>query len=270
MNKLLLSLLAGTLLLAACSKDDDTVTVGQPSAPTLASYRILYMDYPGSVMPNPHDPKNRVYLTYDANGNVLKRTGALLPLNSTTGYDFIFSDSLYDEVTYAPNQIQITRKDTYKNLQVAPDRKWIFLENGRMVKAIREITNTVPALDTTFFYYDQQAISRAVTKDRNQILYKDFTYNAAGNLTQIKTMGVNRFGNDTTHFQVETFENYDQASNPVRPLYFFDELFLRSLSRNNFQKYTSHWYSKDSTAAAKQTKNWLLQYDSAGNVKFEE
>lgn len=230
----------------------------------------MYMDYYGSFMPNPNLPLGLVTLEYDANGKILKRKSGPLPLASSSGYDFYFSDSLYEDLAYQPNQITITKKDAYKNLDVPPDRKVIFLENEKMVRAITERTGNLENLDTTYFYYAQDKVVRTVLKDRNTVHTKAYFYNGAGNLTLIKGHGIDRYTQDTTYLQLETFENYDQAANPVKNLYMFDELFLRSLSTNNYQKYTRHQYSKDSTTVSKETKNWILKYDAAGNVRFDQ
>src|SRR5687767_12242463 len=95
-----------TLTFTGCIIEDDDPSI---SLPALNSYRIQYMDYPGPVMPNTTEPKNIVNLEYDAFGNVIKRWGDLMPVNPGTGYNYYFSEGLFDEITYQGDQVIITK-----------------------------------------------------------------------------------------------------------------------------------------------------------------
>ena len=266
MRNLCFFLLLCFSVLSCSEKEDDA----QPK-PQLNSYRLLYMDYgvSGSMF-SPTNPLNLIKLEYGSDGKVLKRWNGLIPVNPNYGFGTMFFDGLYDEVVYQNNQIVITKMDTLKNLNVHPDRKIITMEYGKMVRFIRETMWYNLTYDTTWLYYNHETLFRTVTKNSSTILTKDYFFDNAGNLSEIKGLAIGRYWNDTAYFQTEKFSDYDAAPNPVKELGIFDETFNRSLSTNNYRRYTFQRFNRDSTLAADQYRNWTFVYDSNGNVKFDE
>ena len=228
------------------------------------------MDYPTSVIPNNTHFSHLVKLEYDANGNVLKRWGNIFPGNPNTGFDYFFSNGIYDEVTYQNNTVTITKNDTLKYSNVAPEWKKITLQNGKMISTIRMTSFYTPTFDTTYFYYSGNTLVKTIKKGRSVILTKDYHFDASNNLVRVNGLNIDRYTKDTLGFQVETFSDYDNADNPIKHLAMFDELFYRSLSQNNFRKHTIKQFGRDSTSSTSSSRTWILKYDASGKVNFAE
>ena len=228
------------------------------------------MNYPAGIMPRPGNPLILINLEYDPQGRVIKHWNGLIPANPATGYGFVFYEGLYDEVTYQENQITILKKDTLKNINANPDLKVITMEYDKMVRYTRERTNYITYYDTTWLYYNHHTLFRTVTKDRGSILTKDFFFDNEGNLSEIKSLAISRYMGDSIYFQSEKFSDYDSSPNPVRHLAIFDETFERSLSKNNYRKYTMKKYEGDSVMIGDAFRNWTFAYDEKGNVQFDK
>lgn len=99
---------------------------------------------------------------------------------------------------------------------------------------------------------------------------KDFFFNASGNLEKVETRQLLDDG-FVIKMITETFGNYDMAQNPFQGLFMFDDTFYRSLSENNFRKYTRQEQDMpNGTLYDTQTKEWVLEYSPANLPLFDK
>ncbi|KAA9327366.1 hypothetical protein [Adhaeribacter soli] len=264
------------ILTLGCKKEQDEIKPQpdlQPEPVPLflkpEKYLMPYMLYANWTMYSSEMPI--VTLEYDARGNVIKRNGGLLPINPNSGYDGIYSPGVYEEVKYFQNEILITQADTFKNLNVYPNPKRIFLDQqNRIQKTIKETTIYNTSYDTVFYYYTGDKLTSTVYPKYPATLTKHFIYNHAGNLIQTNAIYFNKYLNDTMYTETETFTNYDNAPNPLKRLGIFDELFYRSLSQNNFRSYSFVRIDKYGYIMKSNNRNWQFKYDSSGNIILYE
>ena len=90
---------------------------------------------------------------------------------------------------------------------------------------------------------------------------RSFFYSGA-NLIKIEGLESDRWNNKTT--TLELFEDYDSAPNPTKPLMIFDKIFYRSLSYNNFRKYSFEKRESSGIVVARTNRSWVLVYDDLG------
>ncbi len=229
-------------------------------------YNTVYMQYPAdSPLPGPAIAT----LEYDSKGKVIKRFGGLIPINPNTGYNYIYSNGVYDEVFYSPNEIKCIQKDTLAAFNVNPDPKIIILENGRIRKIIKEFKWYTTTYDTTDFYYTNNLLDSTVQYNSREIITRKFQFNTSQNLISINGVSKNRSDHSLNYTSQEKLEDYDNAENPTKYLFMLDETFIRSLSKNNFRKYTYRKYNLLGYAYVTIDKAWNLKYDDNGKVIFE-
>lgn len=248
-----------------CNSDDQSSTTPEPTY-HINEYYFNHMMYPNGVMEN---LDNLVKIEYDTNLNITQRKGGYTAFDPATGYAFIFTDVLYDQLTYSSNQIFIEKKTT-STFSVPKFERKIFLDNQhRMIKkAIFREFDLTPR-DT--FYYSYNANGKLIESRNGNINsaheVSSFYYNSANNLDSIVTQ---KYQAATIQSKVvEEFSNYDSAANPVKNLFLFEETFYRSLTQNNFRKYERKEYDADDHLTFSSFKNWTLIYDESGNVQFE-
>lgn len=252
-------------LTMSCNSDDSNLPTPE-TAYHINEYFFDNMMYPNGVMEN---LDNLVKLEYDEHLNIMKRKGGFSPLDQSTGYSYIFTDNLYDQLTYSTNEILIEKKTT-SPISIPKFERKIFLDNNyRIIKKtiFRELDFN--PRDTIYYSYNTNG---KLTESRSGNLnnYNEvskFYYNSANNIDSIVTRKYN-----STILQskvIEEFSNYDSAVNPLKNLSLFEETFYRSLTTNNFRKYERKEYDLDNNLTFSSFKNWTLVYDESGKVKFE-
>lgn len=96
------------ILTISCNSDDSNSSTPEPTY-QINEYFFDNMIYPNGVMEN---LDNLVKIEYDGNFNILKRNGGYSSLDPGSGYPYIFTDNLYDQLTYSANEILIEKKTT--------------------------------------------------------------------------------------------------------------------------------------------------------------
>ena len=258
-------LLIFSALVISCNSDDGNSSTSETTY-HINQYFFGNMIYPNGVMEN---LDNLVKIEYDNNFNIVKRNGGYSSFEPSSGYPYIFTDNLYDQLTYSTNQILIEKKTTSTFSIPKFERKLFLDNNNRIIKKeiFREFDLT--PRDTIYYSYNSNG-KLAESRNGNVNSYNEvskFYFNSANNLDSIVTRKYN-----STVLQskvVEEFSNYDSAINPVKNLLLFEETFYRSLTQNNFRKYERKEYDIDNNLTFSSFKNWTLIYDESGKVKFE-
>lgn len=225
----------------SCNTDDDSDTINNTDW-DLEEASGLFLEFNNSFGFLNEGGTDFKYI-YE-NGKVVKKRGGV------TNYEnfLMFSDEIYDYVTYTNNQIIVkTKRQEIKEEQETEyntTTNVYTLENNKIVKSI----NSSYKKDTIKYYYTGDLLTKQIFVNNSAGIRQqsNFYYNAKGNLDSI----VNRNGNlnQSTHkFDpininsrerfVEIFDKYDNYANPTKNLGVFPELFKRSLSKNNFGRY---------------------------------
>jgi hypothetical protein len=202
---------------------------------------------------------------------VIKRQGGLSPAPYWFGFDYLFNNDVYEDVTYGRDSVVIQRKtsDTGNDLDY---RKVIYFKDN---KIFRTVVSRDDRLYITYLYFNSSGrIYRTVEttwqKRGSETFYlavnvKDFSY-AGSNLIRVE--GEHTTVQNYKSKTVELFENYDEAPNPTRNLIIFDEIFYRSLSGNNFRKYSYDYRTETPGNFLTSRRTWEFEYDSDGVPVF--
>ncbi|RPD39006.1 hypothetical protein [Chitinophaga barathri] len=219
----------------------------------------------GVVIPPAGGP-SKFYFTY-VNGKVARRDGGYVPIATSSGWSYMYSLDVFEKVEYLKDSIIITQDDSRPDLEVMPFRRKLLIENGRLKTKIYYDERGPEWNDTLLVSYGPNGkVSRTEKYNQNVRVVKTFSYSGAGNLEKI--LGASYFRSDGQQYgeSTETFEGYDNKTNPLKNLWLWDETFYRSLSNNNFTKYESA--SMNNGSLSRSSSSWTLVYDKQGNVQF--
>lgn len=210
------------------------------------------------------------------NGNIVKRKGNRISVNANSGSLTNFTYNIYDTIYKENNKITIFKKIIPFNgiTAVALDKKEIILHNdGKIYYKInynQEYSNSDN--DTIYFNYSNQKIIQTYSKNYGyKTKQSDFYYNSNENLDSIVTKFY-QYDNQLNQVvqiptrEVETFEQYDNSNNPFSTLTIFDDMFKRSLSKNN---YSNHKITQYNPFYLKYQKNITLNHDTMGNLIYK-
>jgi hypothetical protein len=282
-----------TTCLLGCDKDDISLSDNL----RLESYYAYYMDYDPSIDPlfGPGGAFPQVQLEYSKN-KLVKKKGDFL--SGPGNYGYIFFEDIVDELSYSKNKIIIEKK-SYNPLidRLYTRLRTIDLSNdGLMMK------KTILELGASGNFSDKDTVTIQYTYNSNKKLTETYLtkkissssigsyiryyenslyyYNQNNNLDSIVTIrhSYNGNGYNSSYYPsrkvVEFFSNYDNASNPTKNLFMFDETFKRSLSKNNYASYKNsiYYYSNDgvlnSVPGSESGKTWTYAYDEEGNIRL--
>jgi hypothetical protein len=211
------------------------------------------------------------------NSNIVKRIGSPIASSTSSGIgSYGYTNNIYDTIFKENNKITLFKKVIPFNgiTAIAPDKKEFFLHNnGKINYKINykeEYTNSDN--DTLYFNYSNEKIIQTYSKAYGyKTKESDFYYNTNENLDSIVTKfyyydsQLNQILLSPSR-EVETFEGYDTSINPFNSLTIFDDMFKRSLSKNNYSKHNITQYNP---YFVKYTKNLTLQHDSMGNLIYK-
>lgn len=252
-------LLLGALALFGCQEDD-------PVAPAAAarSYDTAYMfRYPTG---DPYDGSRVV--VQSVNGQIVKRVGGFRPVD---GGGYLFATEYYDDISYAGNRI-LVEEGKLSNYSSEPIKKTAFLVDaqGRITHKIdvREPGYESPS-DTLKYQYDAQGLLTGTHRKIFSLLQENavYYYDARKNLDSIVWREI--YQDQIQKTVIEKFSNYDNAPNPLRGLFIFDETFLRSLSTNNFMRYERvETINSNQNQTYYDERTWNIPHDANGNIIF--
>lgn len=204
---------------------------------------------------------------------LIKRSGSYLPIFG--GYSDVYTDQVYDLVTY-PSQSKIVVEE--KNMLSSSSQllKWeIEIQNGQPVKRVSFVHyagNYVPG-DTALYYYDadskiQRIEYNSTVQGISYQLVKTFYFDDSRNLSKVTGVYL-RKPNTILYTAEEEFALYDDKANSLKELWPWDDLYYRSLSRNNFAKYAYKKFDAQNNLVESLMRTWTLRYDGSGNVIFK-
>jgi len=267
-------LLTLNLLFISCSRDeieDKSYDIG--SNITIQKYRAKYLEFPiGMYVENDKPEPDLVTLEFN-NGKVSTKIGDFLYKSPSSGLSTLFSKDVHAEIAYNENHIIITKKII--NSEYSINYKKEFLLDKNQIK--KSFFSQYASLDTIVYYYNNQRISKTITKmeyPREESLYY---YNSKNNLDSI-VIREYLYDNDTGTKYIDyklkwrkkiIFSNYDNRKNPFKYLIFFDESYYRALSANNYQKITYQSIDGSGKIYYTNEKSWNLFYKN-GEVDFSQ
>ena len=262
-KKLLLWLMIFAVI--GCSKKDDI----QPEAIKLDGYLFQLMHYSRSVLSSPSD---LVTFDYDMNNRIIRRNGGVYDssLDPSTGYRYMFSDKIYDELTYDGNKIIIEKKSTSPNIDPSIfKRTYIMNDVG---KIIQKTIETSPLTPIEIIYYEYNLSGQLFYSSSEGLNYSKeshYLYNTNSNLKSIITQEYDEQMTLTRKVSEEFF-NFDDSKNSIQNLMIFEEVFNRTLSKNNYSKYTItvEEYGTGGFSSHGEYFQWTFQYDENGNILF--
>ncbi|OWK72863.1 hypothetical protein CBW16_13000 [Flavobacteriaceae bacterium JJC] len=272
MNKIIAILLIG-FVSVSCSRNEE-----HPTDPVINNPLITKMNtnvfYPGSMSYNQADLK--FSFEYDSSQKLTKKIGGFLPISGSTGLSGFFTDKIYTSLIYTNNNVTVENFSSSTDFTVLKNSKYYTLNSLNQIVS-KEIPNTSNYwLKKQTFNYSDNKLSEIKTvlpnmpydpTDPNDYLFtylEKFYYDNNGNLTKTEYFeqqnGINK-GEKI----VRTFEDYDNSTNPTKRLQLLDDFFYRSLSKNNFKKYTEVHYNYD-VLGSTSTTTWIFNYDSNGQI----
>lgn len=269
MKKIILAFI--TIFIFGCSNDDVTESTIDYLKVTIDEYNYNFNE---SLQLNySYTPFNIVF--EKINGNIIRKKGNSIAVSTNSGSISNFTYNIYDTIYKENNKITIFKKVIPFNgiTAVAPDKKeYILYDNGKINYKInynQEYSNYDN--DTIYFKYLNKKIIQTYSKNYgNKTKESDFYYNNNENLDSIVT----RFYNYDQLNQmiliptreIETFEQYDNSTNPFSSLTIFEDIFKRSLSKNN---YSIHKIIQYNPLQVKFQNSLTLRHDEMGNLIYK-
>lgn len=268
--KYLFTILVAGICLASCSSADEDVP--DPNTDPL----VKQMKFDGANNGFPVNPSEINFnFEYDNTKRLTKKVGGYLPLAAATGFDRIFSDKLYTSLVYSNNKVTVENFYDSDIYAVSKGTIYYTLNSANLI-AEKEVPNTI-AINTKkqVYKYAEGKLTEVVTSYPNMTYYPEdptdyiltfsekFFYDANNNLTKTEYTELHN-GKSEGEKIVRTFEDYDTSYNPFKRMQLLEDYFYRSLSRNNFRKYTETLYYYD-TVSTKET-GWTFLYDAQGNI----
>lgn len=272
--KYLFTVLFVGICFISCNSDENITD--DSSNETLMREMNLNVMYPFS------SPINRGEINfifeYDNKNRLTKKNGGYLAIALATGFDSYFSDKVYKTLIYTDNKVTvenfyagddvtIQRNPIYYTLNSANqieekvDPKIIYMtafkkqsykySNGKLI----EIVTTFPNIS-----YDPNDV-----EDYILTFSEKFYYDVNNNLIKTEYLELHN-GVFNGEKIVRTFEDYDNSLNPFKRLQLLEEYFYRSLSQNNFRKYTET-LDNFGTISTRKT-SWTFPYDTKGNIIY--
>jgi len=257
--KYLFSFIVIILAIISCNKNNEN---DQPYV--FDTYRPSFMTYfsMGGVLGD----TNKVLLEYYPDGKLKRRMGDMIPV-PVPPYPrpYNYCDCVTDTFSYSQDQVNVIRRLQYENETILAYTMTYFLENGRVSKITRISPSGYYDTDTTLLIYNENGfLDSTVTRsyhltDLRQLLIKVFSFDSDGNLVKVDG---EYMGNGRTE---EKFSGYDVHENPLKNTIGLEEVFYRSLSKNNFTYYS---YKEIGGEYYFNEHQWDLNYDENDRPLF--
>ncbi|RDV16068.1 hypothetical protein DXT99_05200 [Pontibacter diazotrophicus] len=226
-------------------------------------------------------PSEGYTLEYN-NGKVSKRTGGyrcILAISCQNDNDIFDDRQVFYDVAYKGNTVKITTRspEGWSWLK----QEWLFQmhHSNQIEYLIYKAENRVMYDSLAYTYNTSGKISQiwsyGVYRDDTQVeavvqTVKDFTFNGAENLEKVETRVLLSDG-FVISLIVEEFGNYDTAVNPLQHLFMFEDTYYRTLSKNNFRKYSIHYIDAITGAnTGLSGREWTLYYNQSGMPQFDK
>jgi hypothetical protein len=226
---------------------------------------------------NPRPTSLKYAFEYDSNQRLTKKVGGYLALSLSSGYGSYFTNEVHTSLTYKNNNVIIENYSTLPDLSIPKDTRIVTLNALNKIET-KEIPDLLQKTRSKkeFYTYNQNKLVKIVTTLPNMpydatlswdyiLSYVEyFYYDSKDNLIKTEYFEQrNRINKGQKIIRI--FEDYDSSENPCKKLQLLDEFFYRSLSNNNFRKYTKIKYSND-ILADESTSTWEFNYDANGQI----
>lgn len=261
-----ISLIFILLFILSCDRNDNNLEKIPENKQFISGYFPYYMV---DLLKNMEENSYKVILENDGNHYTKKKYSGFL----NVGNGVISLDTREDIISTEDNEIKVEQKDRVIT-------NYHFVVKMKNNKMIEKITTNYKNKDTLVYTYENQQL-RTIINRNNGIRYKaKIYYNTRNNVDSILityNSGVeyNHQGNPYHIFdenrkpsQKIVLSDYDSYDNPLKNLGYFDDLFIRSLSRNNFRKYRRYGYDNNGNIISESGSDWTLRYEN-GKVKFD-
>lgn len=261
------------IFIISCSRTEDSPENNVVNEPLITKVNA-YLFFPGLMPNNSVEPNFNI--EYDSNQRPTKKNGGFFSVSPSTGYSVSFTDKIYTSLIYTGQNVTVENFYSSPDYTVQKSTKYFTLNSLNQIDR-KEIPNNNNYLlkKQTFNYLDNKLSEIKTTlpnmpydpTDPNDYLltyFEKFYYDTNGNLTKSEYFeqenGINK-GEKV----IRTFENYDNSTNPFKRLQLLDEFFYRSLSKNNYRKYTEiHYYYE--VIGSTSTTSWTFNYDTNGQI----
>ncbi len=262
-----LILLMLPLCFLACKKSGN-ITPAESGVDSLHVQYLLSpvnLSFSGTTVFPPAGPA-KTYFTY-ISGKVARRDGGFIPVPVSTGWSYLYTLDVFDQVEYFKDSIVMRKADSRPDLAVDEEKRKLFLTKGRLTTRIYYDPRGSEWNDTMKLSYGANGkVSKTESYGRSSFVVKTFSYDAKGNLLKVLGSVYLRHTGEQYGSSTEIFEGYDGSDNPLKNLWQWDDTFYRSLSENNFTKYTSESLIGGSTGRT--SRSWTLHYDSKGRIQL--
>lgn len=272
MKQLFTLLFVGILFISCDNNDKETEDNDGPSIKKV-TMDVTYPSY------NPFNASEVNFIfEYDKNNRLVKRIGGYLPFSSSTGFATYFTDKTFTTLNYNNNKVMVENFSASQEFTISKGTLIYTLNSVNQIE-VKEVPN-----EDNFhskkqsFKYDAGKLTEIVTSfpnlpydpnDENDyvLTYSEkFYYDTNSNLIKTEYFEQHN-GQNIGSKIVRTFENYDSSVNPFKKLQLLEGYFYRSLSKNNYRKYTETGYYGE-TSISRNDSSWTFNYDSNGNIIF--
>lgn len=271
--KHLIKLILIGIFIISCTRTEDLLENNVVNEPLIKKMNTIVFN-PGSLT---YNQSELVFsFEYDTDLRLTKKIGGFLTLSSSTGYNGFFTDKIYTSLIYTGQNVTVENFSTSPDFTAPLNTKYFTLNNLNQINT-KEIPsdNNYWLKKQTFNYLNNRLIEIKTTlpnmpydsTDPNDYILtylEKFYFDANGNLIKSEYFEQQN-GINIGEKVVRIFENYDNSTNPCKRLKLLDEFFYRSLSNNNYRKYSEIRYTNevlDSTS----TTSWTFYYDSNGQI----
>lgn len=269
--KYLFTILFAGICLASCSSNEEELENNNPEP------LIKQLNFEGSYMSGiPINASDINFnFEYDSNTRLTKKVGGYVDVAMGSRYSKRFTDKVYTILIYTDNKVTV--ENFYdSDIYTVPKSTANYTLNKFNLIEEKQVPNSIAInFKKQFYTYSNGKLTEIVTTFPNMTYYPDdetdyiltfsekFYYDANDNLVKTEFFEQHNGKNEGERI-VKTFENYDTSFNPFKRLQLLEEYFYRSLSRNNFRKYTETTYYYNDVS--KKESTWGFNYDKQGNI----
>lgn len=257
----------------SCSRTEDSPENNVVNEPLITKMNANVF-FPGSK-PN-NQVESKFNFEYDSDQRLTKKNGGFLPVSGSTGFSSSFTDKIYTSLIYTGLNVTVENFSSSPDFNVQKNTKYFTLNSLNQIVGKEAPPNHKYWLKKqTFSYLDNRLTEIKTTlpnwppdptnpNDYLLTYLEKFYYDTNGNLTKSEYFELQN-GINIGEKVIRTFENYDNSTNPCKRLQLLDEFFYRSLSKNNYRKYTEINYYNE-VLGSTSTTSWTFNYDTNGQI----
>lgn len=167
----------------------------------------------------------------------------------------------YHDFFYNGNLVVLIKKADSNHVLNNQEKRQLTLDKkGRIIKRINyETKDTIE-----YFYSEMGSLSKSIYNNVGgySTIVSNYFFDSNKNLVRITSELANKSGRKYHIF--EYFEDYDTGINGFKNLGIIEGAFIRSLSQNNFNVYSSATYDDNNTLLDSMRSTLYVRYDNKG------